>query len=398
MSRLSRLLGSIALEGNIRFLAAQTIFSQAGFGMLAVVWQPYILSTGFTVPELGVVQSFISLATAAGLFLWGPLSDRFGRKPVMLVGHLSRVAAAVALIVSGQPAFIYAFALFIGFSALWYQSNPARVALLSESVGNERRATAYSSLLAVNQLVNMVAASAGGYIAAVAGYWQIFAVCIIGELVGVVIIVFKVRETREAVDDGEPLLSPDRLRRSLLPEKDLRGLYLMMAVMGVSYGIGYAVWYGSMVAALGFSTIELGVLTTTNALAWAVASIPMGKLAERLGSERMIMGSCAASLITTAGFILSRSFPLVFLFNIVNAFDPCLWVPNWVSYIAGRVPAARRSTVLGKLDAYNRLAGIAAPTVGGLIYASYGYAGPFIAHFVLSLIWVGLLVKAFRRT
>ncbi len=397
MSRLGRFLGSIALEGNIRFLAAQTLFGQAGFGMLAVVWQPYILSTGFTVLDLGIVQSVISLATAAGLFIWGPLSDRYGRKPVMLVGHLSRMAAALALIASGQPAFIYGFALFIGFSALWYQSNPARVALLSESVTEARRATAYSSLLAVNQLVNMVAASAGGYIAAVAGYWQIFAVCIFGELIGIIIIVTKVRETREVVDDGEALLSPGRLRRSLLPEPELRQLYLMMAVMGVSYGIGYAVWYGSMVEALGFTTIELGVLTTVSALAWAVASIPMGKLAERLGSEKMIMGSCAASLATTAGLVFSRSFALVFVFNIVSAFDPCLWVPNWVSYIARRVPAAQRSTVLGKLDAYNRLAGIAAPTLGGLIYASYGYSGPFVAHFFLSLVWVGLLARAFIR-
>ncbi len=36
----------LALEGNIRVLALQTLISQLGFGMLVVVWQPYMLSVG----------------------------------------------------------------------------------------------------------------------------------------------------------------------------------------------------------------------------------------------------------------------------------------------------------------------------------------------------------------
>ena len=43
MKSMSRIL---ALEGNIRVLAFQTLLSQLGFGMFYVVWQPYIISTG----------------------------------------------------------------------------------------------------------------------------------------------------------------------------------------------------------------------------------------------------------------------------------------------------------------------------------------------------------------
>jgi MFS family permease len=69
----------LALEGNIRVLAIQLLVSQIGLGMVMVIWQPYILSQGFSVVELGFVQSVSNLASAAGLFSWGYLSDRYGR-------------------------------------------------------------------------------------------------------------------------------------------------------------------------------------------------------------------------------------------------------------------------------------------------------------------------------
>ena len=75
MSSLSKYL---ALEGNIRVLALQTLISQLGFGMLFVVWQPYILSTGLTIIDLGIIQSVINLSTAMGLFFWVPSPTSLG--------------------------------------------------------------------------------------------------------------------------------------------------------------------------------------------------------------------------------------------------------------------------------------------------------------------------------
>ena len=67
MKSLSRFL---ALEGNIRVLAAQTLISQIGFGMFYVVWQPYLLSTGISLSQLGVVQTMINVSTwTPGIYL-----------------------------------------------------------------------------------------------------------------------------------------------------------------------------------------------------------------------------------------------------------------------------------------------------------------------------------------
>jgi MFS family permease len=382
----------LALEGNIRVLAVQILISQLGFGMLIVVWQPYILSLGLSMIDLGVIQSLINFSTAAGLFIWGPLSDMFGRKRVILLGHASRVVAVLALIISGNPLFLYVFAFFIGFSTLWYQMNPAQTALLAESVPNEKRATAYGTLMAISQGTSMVMASIGGYLAIVTGYWWIFAITIVGEIIGIIIMALFVKETHN-VGGANGREVGNRIIANLRPERELMPMYLMMVVMGIGYGVGYSLFYGALTDTYKFTTLELGLMSTVSSLAWALGSIPTGKLSERFGARIGIMFSTASALITVVGFILFRSFTAFLVFSVFNGFDPCFWIPNWTSIIAERTPIKIRASIFGKLDAYNRFASIPAPFIGALIYAGYGFTAPLLIHLACLLVWGYMLIR-----
>lgn len=385
----------LALEGNIRVLAIQTLVSQLGVGMLVVIWQPYILSLGLTVVDIGVVQSLINFSTAAGLFIWGPLSDMFGRKRVMLLGHASRVVAVIALLFSGNVVFLYVFAFFVGFSCFWQQMNPARTALIAESVGDTKRATALATLMTISQGTSVIMASVGGYLAIVTGYWPIFAITITGETIGIILMALFVKETHVV---GAPNRKDVGLRilANLKPERELTPMYVMMVIMGIGYGVGYSVFYGALTDAYGYTTLELGLISTVTSLSWALGSIPGGKLSERFGNRTMILLSNASALIAAAGFILFRSLPALLLFSVFNGLDPCFWIPSWTSIIAERVPAKTRSSIFGKLDAYNRFAAIPAPYIGGLIYAGYGFTAPLLVHLVGIFIW-GYMVITLTR-
>jgi MFS family permease len=107
----------------------------------------------------------------------------------------------------------------------------------------------------------------------------------------------------------------------------------------------------------------------------------------------MVLASTSAALITVVGFILFRSFPAFLVFSVFNGLDPCFWIPNWTSIIAERAPVKVRASIFGKLDAYNRFAGIPAPFLGGLIYARYGFTAPLLVHLAFLLIWGYMLVR-----
>ncbi|MDH5791389.1 MAG: MFS transporter, partial [Candidatus Bathyarchaeota archaeon] len=316
-------------------MAVQTLVSGLGFGMFYVVWQPLILSTGVSVVDLGVIQSVLNLSSAAGLIAWGTLSDRFGRKPVILVSQSCRLLAMAALIVSGEFPFLLAFAFLMGFSALWMTGNPARSALISESVGSQRRATAFSTLMSISQITSTVTASAGGYIAVTSGYAPILYACVAGDLIGLLLLVFYMKETREARAGNERDAGglAERLKDLFAPEPGIGRLYLILLVMGLGYGTGYSLFYGTLVDNYGFTDFQLGLLSTAFNLSWGISSIPLGKLSDRFGRKPMLIASWSMAVTTVVGFLAFRSFPAFLLFQVVWALDPAFWIPAWMALL-----------------------------------------------------------------
>jgi MFS family permease len=398
LSRLRNFFAQLALEGNIRVLAVQTLISQLGFGMFYVIWQPYILSTGVRVVDLGVVQSVINLSTAAGLLIWGTMSDRFGRRPIILAAHACRLIAIVALLISGDFLFLLVFAFFMGFSSLFMQGNPARSALIAESVGDKSRATAFSVLMSISMIVNTVTASAGGWLAMTSGYTPIFYVCLVGEALGLLLMFAYLKETREPVEvEGDKSGGIwEGIKGLLIPEAGMGRLYAILLVMGFGYSTGFSLFYGTLVDNYGFTELQLGLLSTAFNLTWGLSSIPIGRMSDRFGRKPMLMASWAMAIISIVGFIFSRSFEMFLLFEVASGLDPSFWVPAWMSLISEKVPSERRSTVMGKIDATARVAGIPAPWLGGLLYSAYGFGAPLTVH-LGCLMLSGLLIFTMRE-
>jgi len=368
---------ALALEGNIRVLAAQTLISQLGFGMFYVVWQPYLLSTGIEIRQLGVIQTTINVSTGLGLLAWGYVSDSYGRRPAVIAGNACRVAAMAVLISSRHYYALLVFAFLIGFTAMFMIGNPGRNALITESVDSARRATAFSTITAVSQGTSTLVASAGGYIAVKAGYTPILYVTLAVDLIGLTLLILHLEETHTP-EGGEKEAAPMgvRVREALLPEGGNRALYAIMLTQGFGYAVAYSLFYGALTDYQGFTPLELGFMSTSFNLVWAVGSIPLGRLGDRANRKRMLMASVAMAYVTAAGFILFRSMWTFVLFNGVSALDICFWLPSWTSLISELVPRERRSSVMGKLDAYGRAGAVPAPWLAGVLLERYGFTAP----------------------
>jgi MFS family permease len=391
---MSSLLRSLALEGNVRILAIQTFISQIGFGMFYVIWQPYLLSTGIDIAKLGLIQTLINLSTMLGLFSWGYVSDHFGRRPVVIASDFCRIIAILVLILSRNFIALMVFAFFIGFTALFMMGNPARSALIAESVEPTKMATALSALMAVSQGTSTIMAPIGGYIALVVGYSPILYITIVSDVIGFLFLLFYIRETHHLNDDikfDEALKV--RLSKALLPERIYVILYIVMLIQGFGYGVAYSLFYGALTTFRGFTTLELGLMSTSFNLVWALGIIPLGRLGDRLGRRNMLMGSITMAIITVTGFIFSRSLPAFLVFNGVNALDVCFWAPSWTSLLAEIVPPIRRSSVMGKLDAYGKIGSIPAPFIGGMLLERFGFKAPLYVQVITLLMAMFLIIK-----
>lgn len=376
-------------------LAAHLFISQIGFGMFYVIWQPFILSTGLEVVDLGIIQSALNLSTAVGLVVWGTLSDRLGRKPVLLLSHVFRMISIVLLTISGNYLFLVLFSFLMGFSSLFMQANPARSALISESVESSRRATAFSVLMAIQQLLSTLTASIGGYLAIESGYTSIFYICIIGELVGLILLTKFMRETRSSTQENGA--EPFELKKFLSPEKGIIALYVILIVFSFGFNAGLSLLYGILVDKYGLTTFQLGLMSTVFNMTWALASVPVGKISDRYGRKPLLVIANFFAVAQLTIYLFSSSFQAFLLAEFFSAVEHAIWIPIWTTYVYEKLPAERLSTEMGKINAYSRIFSIPAPWFGGIIYSLLGFKAPLIFNISLILVVMVLLLTTDKK-
>lgn len=249
--------------------------------------------------------------------------------------------------------------------------------------------------MSISLATTTVAASAGGYIALKIGFYPIFSLCILCDLLGVLLISLFVEET---LQERERLMKGwlRRIEASLRPERGMLLLYLIVMLQGVGYSAGYSLFYGLLVDHYGFTTLQLGFLSTAFSLGWALSSIPMGRLSDRIGRKPLLLYSWAAAVVSAVGFLLSRNFWMFLLFQVVSALDPAMWIPAWMALVSEKTPHRSLSSALGRLTSYSRLAGIPSPYIASLLYFLYGFPAPILLHLTL-LLCTGLLISSMEE-
>lgn len=393
MHRVNEFLG---LEGNIRILAIQTLLSQIGFGMFYVIWQPYLLSVGISLAQLGLVQTIINVSTGIGLILWGYLSDRYGRKPVIIVSILCRIISILFLVTSDAFWAFIGFGAFMGLTAMFNIGNPARNALITESVDSTKRATALSTLITISQGISTVVATLGGYIALKMGYAPIFYLMIVGDTIGTIICHLYLKETFNKENKYQKKTFIENLKISLAPERHLLRLYIALFLMGFSYTVAYSLLFGALTETFGFSTVQLGFLSTAFNLTWAIDAIPLGKIVDKIGRRKGLLLSMVMALVTPIGFIFSKKIEMFVFFYAFSALDIGFWLPSYASYVTEAVKQENRSMVFGKLDAFGKISSIPAAWIAGLLYENYGLYFPMYIQ-IVSVLMVILMVLGLKE-
>lgn len=108
-------------------------------------------------------------------------------------------------------------------------------------------------------------------------------------------------------------------------------------------------------------------LVTAYLITMAVLQPISGKLGDRLGQRRMILGGLLAFGVASVGAALAPSLSALLFFRILQAASAALTIPNGVALLRQIVPALRRGARFGTLAGVTSMAAALGPPVGGLI-------------------------------
>ncbi|HEY72016.1 MAG: hypothetical protein DRI81_01185 [Chloroflexi bacterium] len=156
-------------------------------------------SVGMT--EVGLIFGLVSLSSIVGSVLGGALTDRFGRKGMVIFGLL--ISAFINLMVGlvNSIELIYVGALFIGLFG--NAGGPAQQAMVADLLPEEKRAQGFGLLRVVVNLAVVIGPAIGGLLAT-RSYLLLFICDAVASTITAGIVALAIRETKPALREGEP--------------------------------------------------------------------------------------------------------------------------------------------------------------------------------------------------
>ncbi len=340
---------------------------------------------------IGLALGAYGLTQALFQVPFGMLSDRYGRKPVIVAGLLLFAAGGAVAALSGHVLGVILGRALQGTGAI----AAAVMALAADQTREEQRAKAMAVIGVTIGFAFLSAFVAGPALDAVIGLRGLFWTAAALALISIAVLCWVVPKPQHSAFKECTVH-----HRECEPEsRDLRGLLGQPALLRINAGIFllHAILTATFVAlpvtlrdGLGLASAQHWQVYLPVILASAATVFPLVRLAERPGRGKTVFIGAIATL-AGAELVLAGSVPslalvaaMVLLFFVAfNYLEASL--PTLVSRLA---PAAHRGTALGAYAMAQFVGTFLGGAAGGWLFGKLGAAGAYGLGAVLGMVWL----------
>ena len=374
-----------------------------GFGIVIPLLPFYGQTLDAPPWQVALMFSAYSLGQFVAEPFWGRLSDRIGRKPVLLITVLANAAGYLALAFVPNIWLAIAVRLFTGLGA----GNISTVqGYVADVTPPELRAGRMGLIGAAFGLGFIVGPGLGGVLTrpdlGTLGYQlPIFVaagLCLLAAL-GIVVLLKESRAPADPAAPRPPFLGGvhDAVRNPVVSRVLLVTLIYMAGFSGMESTFGF--WtearYGWGAREVGLSFMAVGVVSVV------CQGFLAGRLARRFGEARVLAVGCLIFGTGLVGQVVaSRLLPnadfLVPVIMAIGAFGMAVTMPNISALISRSVDPDRQGAMLGLNMAASSSARIFGPMAAGAIFSGVGHDWPFLIGAALTVPAAVMAINAGR--
>lgn len=275
----------------VTVLGLMVAVSPFSIDMYLPAFQVIAIEFDTTISNVALSMASYFVGMAAGQLLYGPLLDRFGRKPPLYAGLIAYMLASVACILSDNVGQLIAFRFIQALGGC--VSSVAAFAMVRDLFPVKDNAKIFSSLMLVISASPLVAPTVGGFASVAWGWQSVFIILIVITFLIIALIFFALPESK-GPDPTFSLMPRDIIRSFVEVFREPRFLtyglsggiafsglfvfissspFLYMNVYGFDekqYGIMFAVLVGGLIGASQLNRLLLKRFSSEKLITWAI--------------------------------------------------------------------------------------------------------------------------------
>ncbi len=333
------------------------------------------------IPLATVGLAFLCESAMRGLAapMFGALSDRIGRRALLVASALATAVVLPAFLLVGSTAALLAWSVALGLTGA--VNMPVAAALLLDLAPAERR----QSVLALNYTAMSVAYTLGvmpaGYVAQ-HGYGALAVASAVGYLLVAALYLFTLRRALPL----ERSRGESMLRDTVSAFRDRRFLGFAALAVAFPLSMGMVVTASPIFAAdRGLGEGYIGLVLGGNSILVAIAALPVASRVEPMGPFRLL--GAAASIVAAAflcyGLVPDAAWALL-LGTVVFSFGEVVFSSAVPAAVARLAPPGRRGAYQGGWALVSSLAMGSALALSSQLGAVAGWRGAWLAYAVLA--------------
>ena len=333
---------------------------------------PLLAEDDFGITSTSAALSFLvafGLTKAGANLLAGHLSDRVGRKRVLVAGWVAALPVAPIIIWAPSWGWVVAANALLGLNQGLAWSTT--VIMKIDLAGPRRRGLALGLNEAAGYGAVAIAAAVTGALAAAHGPRPAPFVLGLGiAVIGLVLSVGLVRETRGYADEearqrDDPTPAPSF--RTIVTDTSLRDPSLSAASQaGLVNNLNDAMAWGLLplfLAGQGLSVGRIGVVAALYPASWGIGQLATGAWSDRVGRKPLIVIGLWVQAAAIAGFVAVSTFGGWAMASLAMGLGTALVYPTLIAAVSDHAHPSRRASAVGVYRLWRDL-GYA---VGGLL-------------------------------
>jgi DHA1 family tetracycline resistance protein-like MFS transporter len=391
------------------FILATVLVDMLAIGLIVPVL-PALVGT-FTGSQsdqawwFGAVMLAFSTANFFGSPLLGALSDRFGRRPVLLLGF---GALALSFFVTAAATALWMLIVVRVFAGAMQANLSIANAYVADITPPEERARRFGLLGAMFGLGFILGPVVGGLLGAIDVHWPFFAaggLALLNLAYGVFVLPESLPADRRKPFDPRTAFNPFAALAGLARLSRVGLLVAVIALSALAQFVLYTTWVLYTTFKFGWGPKENGwSLFAVGVVSAIVQGVLLGKLLKRYAPERLAVVGLVSSTLAYVGYGLAPNGWAMVAVVVANVLGFTV-AASIQSIVSGAVDGASQGRTLGAVSGLQSLMAVVAPLLGApllgvvshLPRGDWRIGAPFFFCALLQAAALGLAILHFRR-